>query len=450
MKGIYIAAIITTVVSVAIWTPLIFWKIRKDLLPVALAALLIELPMCAVAFHLVRMPLDGLLEGVLGETSATLGFLRSFWAPLTEEPAKLLPLLLPWILRKVDKDSYLRIGLALGLGFGLGEIWVVGGFVASNPSLANASWFLFSGFLFERLFVCLMHGAFTATALRWLGKGFPVGVLVAMALHFLGNFPIYLASIDFGGLGPQAWQATLGMWVQFYIVLMGGLLVYYKLSGRKKASDKPSFAVWQILSATTMISPGAPFSVPALILSLRAQKDWEKGDEEQSRARMKPVPRLFAAGLVTCAVLVTAGLGVGMRLLDPPSSSSSSSGEEVESVTLEGEDRQAVLTYADPMVDNMLEGFGEGDYEKFSRDFTDGMKAGITWLQFKTTRLTLNSMYGAYESRTPTKVFRRGDEDRIVYHGVFERVDHIDIRVGFQEVAGQKRFSALWFSEGLE
>lgn len=447
MKGIYIAAIITTIVSIAIWTPLIFWKVKKELFPVLLAALLLELPMCALAFYLVRMPLDGLLEGALGESSTLLGFLRSFWAPLTEEPAKLLPLLLPWILRKVDSESYLRVGLALGLGFGLGEIWVVGGFVAGNAATANIPWFLFTGFLFERLFVCLMHGAFTATALRWLGKGFPIGVLFAMALHFFGNFPIYLASIDFGGLGAAAWQATVGTWIQFYIAGMGGLLVYYKVSGRKKVGDKPSFAVWQILSAITMLSPGAPFAIPALLRSLRAQKDWEKGDKERARGRMRHVPALFTAGVVTCALLVTAGLGIGMRLWSPPSSSSSSSGEDVENITLEGEEREAVLAYADPLVDNLLEGFNEGDYEKFSRDFTDEMKAALPWLTFLTNNWTIKSIYGAYQSRTPTEVFRRGDQDRIVYHGVFERAEHVEVKVGFKEVDGQRRVSALWFSE---
>src|SRR5205085_3327415 len=100
-------------------------------------------------------------------------------------------------------------------------------FVAKNPAYANMPWYLFTGFINERLMVCLMHGGFTAVALSQLHKKFPLGILGAMALHFFGNFPIYLGGIDLGGLGKPVWQTILGIWTIIYF--MGMLLLLSRL-----------------------------------------------------------------------------------------------------------------------------------------------------------------------------------------------------------------------------
>ncbi|MEW6181871.1 MAG: hypothetical protein AB1500_01665 [Bacillota bacterium] len=45
-----------------------------------------------------------------------------------------------------------------------------------------------------------------------------------------------------------------------------------------------------------------------------------------------------------------------------------------------------MLRYADPATDKLLQGFNEGDYVKFSRDFDEKMKNALTETVFNRTR----------------------------------------------------------------
>ena len=82
MQGIYIAAIITTLIAVSLIGGFIFGLSRKEERLHLLVAFLLTLPMSALAFHLVRMPLDSWLKGLLVGNPDLLGFLRTFYAPL--------------------------------------------------------------------------------------------------------------------------------------------------------------------------------------------------------------------------------------------------------------------------------------------------------------------------------------------------------------------------------
>ena len=78
----------------------------------------------------------------------------------------------------------------------------------------------------ERLLVCIMHGAFTAAALMFFRKKrFLVGFLIALLLHYMGNFPIFLAAVNFGGLSTGKWQTIVFIWIQFYFLAMVGFIV---------------------------------------------------------------------------------------------------------------------------------------------------------------------------------------------------------------------------------
>src|SRR3982751_5165983 len=94
--------------------------------------ILLELPMSVGTFYLVRRPLDGLVHGLPGD-AGVYRWLTTLYAPLTEEPAKLWPLLIPLIARRVGRDNAVRAAVALGLGFGLGEIALVAKFIRDAP-----------------------------------------------------------------------------------------------------------------------------------------------------------------------------------------------------------------------------------------------------------------------------------------------------------------------------
>lgn len=235
MPGIWIAALLTTIVACLVGIPALR---RLERSPggrrLVLALVLFQLPMCGIAWYAVREPflhdvwlrlasvVHPGLDVVQVKGTTTYKLLRMADAPVGEELAKLWPLLLPWVRRELRSTRPETAGVALGFGFGLGEIWVVASFIAASPALAKLPFWHYGGFLQERLIVCACHGVFTAQAVRMLGRGFPLGVLAGMALHFLGNFPIFFRIVGWPPLSDAVWGQVLALWVIAYAI---GLLV---------------------------------------------------------------------------------------------------------------------------------------------------------------------------------------------------------------------------------
>jgi hypothetical protein len=226
---IYFTSAVTTVVSFLLIGGLLKWKASKEDHAFLLTLMLIELPMALAAFYLVRLPLlDAVVKFLAGDHVTLYGFLKNFYAPLTEEPSKLLPLLIPFFRRKITNDNFVWAAMALGLGFGIGEIWLVAGFIAHAPAFAGMPWYMFTGFLNERFMVCIIHGGFTSVALWRLGNKFVPGVLGAMLLHFLGNFLIYLAGIGFGGFSKTTWQIIIQIYIVLFFIGIIAMLAKFK------------------------------------------------------------------------------------------------------------------------------------------------------------------------------------------------------------------------------
>lgn len=246
MPGIYVAAILTTAFAAAIFGTLIR-KLKLPANPPLLwLAFLIVLPMQPLAFYFVRVPLDHWLTALLGRDSTMLHWLVTFYAPLTEEPAKLIPLLVPAIRRDISRENFARYALAIGLGFAIGEMWFIAEVIARNPKFAGVPFYLFGGYLSERLMVCLFHAAFVGVALACLRKRFALGIAGAMALHWLGNFPIFLMASNAFGLGATFWAVTLQVWIIAYLIGALALLSYFTfgrvnpgrfLFGRRKCPE---------------------------------------------------------------------------------------------------------------------------------------------------------------------------------------------------------------------
>jgi len=229
MPQIYIMAFITTILTVLLAGGLLKWKADKTDHGFLLTLMLIELPMAFAAYYLIRIPLvDELFKFLLQGHPSVYGFTKLFYAPLTEEPAKLLPLLIPFLRNKITKDNFVWAAMTLGLGFGIGEIWLVAGFISSAPQFAGLPWYMFTGFLNERFMVCIIHGGFTAFALWRLGNKFILGVLGAMVMHFLGNFPIYLSAIGFGGFSKTTYQIILQLYIVIFFLGIIAMLAKFK------------------------------------------------------------------------------------------------------------------------------------------------------------------------------------------------------------------------------
>ena len=213
--GLIIAAAVTTALALA---GLVVLLVRApDWRPAALAFAL-ALPLQPLALHLVRLPIDDALKSIFGASTFVV-IVSLFYAPLTEEPAKWLVTAVPAVRRGIGLQP-VTMALAVGLGFAIGEIWMLAHSFLALPALATLPAWMFSGFVLERLEVCFLHGAFVAPAFVNLARGrsFWLGGLVGMVLHFLLNFPIYLKQIDLFGLGEN-WIPVLLLWVLAMVVL---------------------------------------------------------------------------------------------------------------------------------------------------------------------------------------------------------------------------------------
>jgi PrsW family intramembrane metalloprotease len=227
VHGIFVAAILTTAIAVAIFGTLI----RRLKAPangrLLLLAFLIVLPLEPAAFYFVRVPLDHWLTGWLGSKSVALQWLTTFYAPVTEELAKLVPLLVPAIRRDIRRETFGRYAFAIGVGFAIGEMWLVAKMISGVPSVANTPFYLFGGYIGERLMVCVFHAAFTGVALLALRRNFLLGVAGAMALHWLGNFPIFLMARNVGGMGAGFWGVTVQLWIIVYFLVALALVSFF-------------------------------------------------------------------------------------------------------------------------------------------------------------------------------------------------------------------------------
>ncbi|MFZ1220760.1 MAG: hypothetical protein WAO00_15810 [Chthoniobacterales bacterium] len=227
MQGIYLTAVLTTAVAAAIFGPVIH-KLRLPANGRLLwLTFFISLPLQPLAFYSVRMPLDHWLVAHLGSTSLTYQWLASLYAPLTEEPAKLFPLLIPAIYREIRPANFARYALAIGLGFAIGEMWLLAYLVAQIPAYAQLPFYQFGGYFGERLMVCVFHSAFVSVALWRLRNQFVLGFAGAAALHWLGNFPILLLAWNVGGLGQVTWGVIVQSWLVVYFVGALALLSYF-------------------------------------------------------------------------------------------------------------------------------------------------------------------------------------------------------------------------------
>ncbi|MEW6574459.1 MAG: DUF3887 domain-containing protein [Bacillota bacterium] len=104
------------------------------------------------------------------------------------------------------------------------------------------------------------------------------------------------------------------------------------------------------------------------------------------------------------------------------------------------------MAYADPIVDNLLEGFNEGNYTKFSRDFDEQMKNGLPEPVFNQTRQLVTSKVGLYKSRTVAKVEKQGPATIVIYDADFEKEKGVEVKVVFQKYGEKNLVSGLWFN----
>ena len=113
-----------------------------------------------------------------------------------------------------------------------------------------------------------------------------------------------------------------------------------------------------------------------------------------------------------------------------------------------GDNRDEVLAYAEPKVDNMMAALNAGDYAAFVRDYNEAMLKATDETAFDGLRTLVQSKIGNYVSRQVTNVEQVAENGqqfiRVVYSAKFENEDKVTVRVVFDDTADHP-ISGLWF-----
>lgn len=221
-------AVVTIVASAALWTGMLWLYSGRTIRFVRLVPL--GLPLSTAVNLLVKGPF-GAGVGALAGIEPGLGTATPLWflfflfalAPVFEELVKVVPVLLPAVRRTVGgPDSAFWTGMALGIGFGLGEAMYLAWGIAASGAYEQYPWYAFTGFLSERLLVVFLHGLMTALFMLIAARRVPIlGFLAAAASHALLNSGAMLFQL---GLVPE-WVASLTL----AAVLIAGVALFERI-----------------------------------------------------------------------------------------------------------------------------------------------------------------------------------------------------------------------------
>jgi hypothetical protein len=239
MHGIFIAFIVAAAIGLVVGGGFL-WRGGSGRERLILAAILAsQLPASWFVNVSVKQPLHRALSPLVADRDLY-GFLAVWYAPVTEELIKFASVAvaaaLGWLAAGRPSRRAVDAAIAAGLGFAIGEMAYIAAAIAQVPAYAGFAWYQFGGYIAERLATCVWHPAFVAVPAAALAKGWrwlPLGLVGAFVLHFLGNFPIYLAGRDAFGLGREGWALALFVWVWLYTVPLGVMLVFLRIGGAR-------------------------------------------------------------------------------------------------------------------------------------------------------------------------------------------------------------------------
>ncbi|HLO13774.1 MAG TPA: hypothetical protein VK206_03025 [Anaerolineales bacterium] len=203
MPGIYVMAGLTVIVTGLLCiTTLNQWTRTSHR---SAWLILAGLPLSLIVNRFIKTPIITSIAAWTGvplqlRPDVPLWFIGLIWlnAPIFEEAIKIFPaVLLPRGRFLGEASQALSSGLALGMGFGLGEAAYLAYGIAQNSAYNQLPWYMFTGFASERLIVTFAHGLMTSMAVMgsYYGKrNALLGYMTAVGLHAMINLgPILLA-----------------------------------------------------------------------------------------------------------------------------------------------------------------------------------------------------------------------------------------------------------------
>jgi uncharacterized membrane protein YhfC len=226
MPGIYVMAGLTIIVTGLLCiTTLNQWMQSSHLTVWLIVA---GLPLCLIVNRFIKTPIITSIAAWTG-VPLQLGPNIPLWfislimlnAPIFEEAIKILPVILLTRQRFLhDASQALFAGLALGMGFGLGEAAYLAYGIAQSPTFNQLPWYTFTGFASERLIVTFAHGLMTSIAVLGLYYGKRnalLGYMTAVGLHAMINLGPILIALKLIPLTIASLESYLAILVAFMI-----------------------------------------------------------------------------------------------------------------------------------------------------------------------------------------------------------------------------------------
>lgn len=104
-----------------------------------------------------------------------------------------------------------------------------------------------------------------------------------------------------------------------------------------------------------------------------------------------------------------------------------------------------IKKFADPMTENILVAMNNDDYPRFSRDFDEPMRNGMSETFYKITFPTIKAKIGKYISKEFLSVEHKDQYTEVIYKAKFtqEPADVIVISY-FSDQNGKKYISGFW------
>ncbi len=115
-------------------------------------------------------------------------------------------------------------------------------------------------------------------------------------------------------------------------------------------------------------------------------------------------------------------------------------------VPLPPEEQAAIIAFADPVTENLIQGFSENNYTQYSRDFSIEMREGLDERVFEKNRDMILSKIGPYVSRGDPVVTGSGEYLIVRYPGEFVQEKDVEIRVVFRKGDDSHQVYGLWFN----
>lgn len=99
--------------------------------------------------------------------------------------------------------------------------------------------------------------------------------------------------------------------------------------------------------------------------------------------------------------------------------------------SVSGTEKDAVLAFSEPTIDNLFAGWATNDYAVFSRDFDTGMQEEIPASGFATLKQDFDDTVGSYISRKVDRVARSDEFYVVDYQAQFSQDESVKITVAF-------------------